>query len=204
MSEGGSERPKDPKQPETITQDLQFSQVSARVPDKVSPGVHASGVLLLNGPNEFIIDFLQQMVQPPKVASRVVMTPQTLSSFIRALDENIGMFEKKFGAPTPLPPPPPGAKPTPIDELYSQLKLADDMLSGTYSNAVMITHSASDFVFDFLATFYPRSAVSARVFMSAQQVPPFLNTMKRALQQFVDKQAAAGDPSKNQPPPSPN
>ena len=73
MSDEASGQPKDPKVPETITQDLQFSQVSARVPDKVSPGVHASGVLLLNGPNEFILDFLQQLVQPPKVATRVVM-----------------------------------------------------------------------------------------------------------------------------------
>ncbi|MCE2806531.1 MAG: DUF3467 domain-containing protein [Gemmataceae bacterium] len=202
MSEGNPEQPRDPnKPPETITQDLQFSQVSARVPDKVSPGVHASGVLLLNGPNEFILDFLQQLVQPPKVATRVVMTPPTLGSFIRALDENMGMFEKKFGPPAALPAPPPGAKPTPIDDLYSQLKLPDEMLSGTYSNAVMITHSPSDFVFDFLATFYPRSAVSARVFMSAQQVPPFLNTMKRAFQQFLEKQAAEAGKG---PPPSTN
>ena len=94
MSDEASGQPKDPKVPETITQDLQFSQVSARVPDKVSPGVHASGVLLLNGPNEFILDFLQQLVQPPKVATRVVMNPPTLASFIRALDENMGMFEQ--------------------------------------------------------------------------------------------------------------
>ena len=198
MSDSKPEQPRDPKHPETITQDLQFSQVSARVPDKVSPGVHASGVLLLNGPNEFILDFLQQMVQPPKVATRVVMNPQTLASFIRALDENVGMYDQKFGPPKALPTPPPGAKPTPIDELYSQLKLPDDMLGGVYSNAVMITHRPSDFVFDFLATFYPRSVVSSRVFMSAQQVAPFLNTMKRSFQQFLDKQA--GEASKGPPP----
>lgn len=185
------ESPKEPKQPETFTQNVQFSQVSARVPEKVAHGVHASGVLVLNGPNEFIVDFLQQMVHPPKVASRVVMNPQTLSSFIRTLEENMGMFEKNFGAPTPLPPPPPGAKPAPIEDVYNQLKLPDEMLGGTYSNAVMITHSPSDFVFDFLATFYPRSVVASRVFMSAQQVPAFLNTMRRAFQQFVDKQQSS-------------
>ena len=171
MSDEASGQPKDPKVPETITQDLQFSQVSARVPDKVSPGVHASGVLLLNGPNEFILDFLQQLVQPPKVATRVVMNPPTLASFIRALDENMGMFEQKFGAPAPLPTPPAGSKPTPIDDLYSQLKLPDEMLSGTYSNAVMITHSPSDFVFDFLATFYPRSAFCPGVHVSPAGTP---------------------------------
>jgi hypothetical protein len=39
------------------------------------------------------------------------------------------------------------------------------------------------------------------VFMSAQQVPPFLNTMKRAFQQFLDKQAAEAGKG---PPPSSN
>lgn len=195
------EQPKDPKTPETFTQNIQFSQVSARVPERVAHGVHASGVLVLNGPNEFIVDFLQQMVHPPKVASRVVMNPQTLASFIRTLEENIGMFENNFGAPTPLPAPPPGAKPTPIEDVYNQLKLPDEMLGGTYSNAVMITHSPSDFVFDFLATFYPRSVVASRVFMSAQQVPSFLNTMRRAFQQFVEKQQSPEGPGHNRLPP---
>ena len=199
--------PKDPKPPETFTQNVQFSQVSARVPEKVAHGVHASAVLVLNGPNEFIVDFLQQMVHPPKVASRVVMNPQTLASFIRTLEENMGMFENKFGPPTPLPGLPPGAKPTPIDEVYNQLKLPDEMLGGTYSNAVMITHSPSDFVFDFLATFYPRSVVGSRVFMSAQQVPSFLNTMKRAFQQFIDnqnQQSGEGHNPHRIPPPGTN
>ena len=178
-----------PGNPETYSQDVQFSQVSARVPERVSAGVHASGMLLLNGPNEFILDFLQQLVQPPKVAARVVMSPQVLASFILALDENLGRHERAFGAPAPLPPPPPGAKPAPISDLYDQLRLPDDMLAGSYANAVMISHGPSDFVFDFLATFYPRGSVSARVFLSAQQVPPMLNTMRRAHQQFLDRQA---------------
>lgn len=181
--------PENQPAPDTITQDIQFSQVSARVPEKVSPGVHSSGVLLLNGPNEFILDFLQQLVQPPKVAARVVMTPQVLESFARALEENNGLYEQKFGAPPAMPAPAPasGAKPTPIDELYAHLKLPDEMLAGVYANAVMISHSASDFVLDFLATFYPRSAVSARVFMSAKQIPPLLGTMRQALRQYQER-----------------
>jgi hypothetical protein len=193
------DQPTDPQQPETFTQNFQYSQVSARVPEKVASGVHASGVLVLNAPNEFIIDFIQQMVQPPKVASRVVVNPQTMASFIRALEENLGAFEQRFGAPKPLPGPPPGVKPTPIDELYSQLKLPDEMLGGTYSNGVMITHNPSDFVFDFIATFYPRSVVASRVFMSCQQVPGFLSTIKKALQQLIEKQVPAPTPPKIPP-----
>jgi hypothetical protein len=179
-----------PRFPETFTQDVQFSQVSARVPERVSPGTHASAMLLLNGPNEFVLDFLQQLVQPPKVATRVVMSPQVLASFIRALEDNLLLYERNYGAPPALPAPPVGAKPAPVSDIYERLKLPDDMLSGSYANAVMISHGPSDFVFDFLATFYPRSAVSSRVFMSAQQVPPMLGTMRKAYQQYVEKQAA--------------
>jgi len=199
MSQENNQDPE--KKPDTITQEVKCSQVSARVTDKVSSGVFSSGALLLNGSNEFIIDFLQRMVQPQRVVSRVVMSPQSLGSFCKALEENLTMFQDKFGPPTPLPPPPPGATPMPIDELYSQLKITDEMLNGAYSNAVMISHSPSEFVFDFIATFYPKSVVSSRVFMSAQQVPPFLNTLKRGFQQFLEK-IAQQPQQPPQPPPA--
>ncbi len=185
MSSGNNPEPK--KDPETITQEVQYSQLSARVTDKVSSGVFSSGALLLNGPNEFILDFLQRMVQPQRVAARVVMSPPALSSFLTALEENLLMYQSKFGVPPQLPPPPSGATPLPIEELYGQLKIADEMLNGAYSNAVMISHNPSEFVFDFIATFYPRSVVSARVFMSAPQIPPFLSTLKKGLQQYLEK-----------------
>jgi hypothetical protein len=176
--------------------------VSARVTEKVSSGVFSSGALLLNGQNEFILDFLQRMVQPQRVVARVVMSPPSLLSFCNALEENLSMFQAKFGAPQQLPPPPPGSVPLPIDELYAQLKIADEMLEGSYSNAVMISHSPSDFVFDFIATFYPRSVVSARVFMSASQIPPFLNTLKKGFQQFKDKLNPPPSSGQNLPPPN--
>lgn len=194
--------PEPNKEPETITQEVKYSQVSARVTEKVSSGVFSSGALLLNGQNEFILDFLQRMVQPQRVVARVVMSPPSLLSFCNALEENLSMFQAKFGAPQQLPPPPPGSVPLPIDELYAQLKIADEMLEGSYSNAVMISHSPSDFVFDFIATFYPRSVVSARVFMSASQIPPFLNTLKKGFQQFKDKMSPPPASGQNLQPPN--
>jgi len=194
--------PEPNKDPETITQEVKYSQVSARVTDKVSSGVFSSGALLLNGQNEFILDFLQRMVQPQRVVARVVMSPPSLLSFCNALEENLSMYQTKFGTPPQLPPPPPGSVPLPIEELYAQLKIADEMLEGSYSNAVMISHSPSDFVFDFIATFYPRSVVSARVFMSAGQIPPFLNTLKKGFQQFKDKISPPPSLGQNPSPPT--
>ena len=58
------------------------------------------------------------------------------------------------------------------------------MLSGAYANAVMIGHTQWEFWFDFITTFYPRSAVSSRVFMAAPQVPRLLETLASAYQKF--------------------
>ena len=90
-------------------------------------------------------------------------------------------------------PPPPAATqhpenqpvapaPQQIEDIYDDLKLPDDALSGHYANAVLIRHSGTEFCFDFITNLYPRSAVSARVFLAAPHVGPFLNSLQRSLQ----------------------
>ena len=41
-------------------------------------------------------------------------------------------------------------------------KLPDDMLGGVYANMASISHTENEFCFDFIAQFFPRSAVTAR------------------------------------------
>ena len=93
-------------------------------------------------------------------------------------------------------------KPPSIEEIYEQLKLPDDMLSGDYANAVMIAHTPAEFCFDFITNFYPRSAVSCRVFLSAPQVPRLLDSLIRSFQQYQQKLRAAQPPPPPQPPTS--
>lgn len=186
--EDGSRRPGPPGDPSAFTQEIQHSQVSARVPDKVGRGVFSTGAMVFQGPHEFVIDFILRMAHPHHVAARVVMPHSIVPSVLNALRDNLNGYISKFGPPPPLPAPPPGVTPPPIDEIYGQLKLPDDMLSGVYANAVMIAHSPAEFYFDFITNFYPRSAVSCRVYLSAPQIPGFLNTLTRAFQQFQQKQ----------------
>ncbi len=89
--------------------------------------------------------------------------------------ENIGGTSKK-GTPT-------------IEEIYDDLKLEDDILGGVYANAVLLRHSATEFCFDFVTNFYPRSSVNARVFMAAPQVKPLLNTIAHSFEQFRTRHA---------------
>ncbi|MEZ6074926.1 MAG: hypothetical protein R3C56_04380 [Pirellulaceae bacterium] len=48
-----------------------------------------------------------------------------------------------------------------MQDIYDDLKIRDEFLSGAYANAVMIGHGPHEFSFDFITNFYPHSAVSA-------------------------------------------
>lgn len=181
-------------EPGAFTQEIHHQQVTARVPEKVSRGVFSTGTLVMQGPHEFVIDFVLRLAQPHQIAARIVLPPTIMPSFIAALRENLGKFQAQFGPPPALPVPPAPVNPPPIEEIYDQLKLHDDLLSGVYANAVMIAHTPAEFCFDFITNFYPRSAVSCRVYLSAPQVPGLLNTLIRSYQQYQQKLAQGQQP----------
>lgn len=175
------------------SQEIRHSQVSALVPEHVARGTFSTGAVVLQGQHEFIVDFLLRMTQPQQVASRVVLPPSVVPRLISALEENLKKYEDRFGKP-PAPTPPPQQQQgqqqqqTSAQDLYDQLKLQDDVVSGAYANAVMIGHTATEFSFDFITTFFPRSAVAARVYLSAPNVPRFLDSLKHSFGQFQRRQ----------------
>lgn len=170
-----------------IQQEFQHAPVQARVPEHVSPGVFATGAVVLDGPGEFVTDFIQSVIRPPRVVKRIVMIPPVFSQFIEAFRENLRIYERTFGPPKPIVRPQTAPKPPSVQELYDELKLADSELSGVYANAVMITHGPAEFAFDFITRFYPRAAVSARVYISASHAPGLLNTMTGAFGHYLRK-----------------
>ena len=206
------------------SQEVHFSHVSALVPERVRRGVFSTGAVVLQGAHEFIVDFLLRMTRPHQVAARVVMPPQVVARLIAALSENLDNYERTFGRPAAqsFPPPvtpqkltptaasansqdaettPAAEQSTTAQELYDQLKLPDDVLSGAYANAVMIGHTATEFSFDFITTFFPRSAVSCRVYLAAPNAPRFLESLRQSFEQYEQKLRAQQPPG--QPPASP-
>lgn len=173
----------------------------ARVPDSVGDGCFSTGAIVMTGPSEFIVDFLQTIGRPHKVAKRVVIPHPVMPQFIEALNTNLELYKTRFGEP-PAPPaqnPNQARRPTP-QEIYDDLKLPDEVLSGVYANGVMIGHGASEFGLDFLTSFFPQSAVSARVFVAAGQVPRLLDSLRGAVRQLEQRQAGI-DPGAVEPPP---
>jgi hypothetical protein len=98
------------------------------------------------------------------------------------------------GGATPTPPHPPQQTQHAITDLYDQLKLPDEMLSGVYANGVLIGHSPAEFWFDFITNFYPRSAVSARVFLTAAQIPGLVDALNSSYQAFLRKHGGGETP----------
>ena len=174
-----------------VVQQYSHQPVSARVTDRVSRGVYSTGQVILDSPKEFIVDFLQGLTRPQQVAARVVMHPATLAEFATALRQNLEGYTRTFGPPPALPPPGPN-RPT-IQEIYENFKLPEDLLSGVYANAVLIGHSVTEFFLDFITTFYPTPAVSARVYLPAPMVPRLLASLDTSLQQYRARYTSPGD-----------
>ncbi len=173
-----------------FTQQVRQQQVTARVPESVARGVFSTGALIQQGNHEFVVDFLVTVTRPHQVVARVVMPPGIMTSVIQAMQQNVEKYTERWGPPPALPKPPQPVQPPPIEEIYANLKMPDDVLSGCYANALMISHSPSEFVFDFITGFYPKSSVSCRVFMAAAQGPRLLDSLKRSWEQYQRKIAA--------------
>lgn len=177
-------------------------QIRARVPDHVSEGVFSNAVIVMTGPSEFVLDFLQTIGRPQRIAARVVLPHPVMPQFIEALKKNIEIYTSRFGEPVvpQTPKPADGSeprRPTP-QEIYDDLKMPDTQLSGNYANGVMIGHAASEFSLDFLTSFFPQSAVSSRVYLASGQVPRLLESLQGAWQGL--QQRGNQPPQLNLPP----
>lgn len=177
-----------------INEQIQHAPVSARIPPHVGRGVMSTGAIVFEGPNEFVLDFVLRLGAPHTFVARIVLPHAVFAQFIVALRTNLQAYKDKFGPPPSLPVPPPVENRPTIAELYDQLKLPDELLSGVYANAVMIGHTPAEFWFDFITNFYPRSAVSSRVFLTAQQVPGLLDTLTTAHHTHQRKQSGQRPP----------
>lgn len=170
-------------------QQIRLNRVTARVPEGVGRGVFGTGAIVMSGANELLVDFTQQMGRPHNVVARVVLPLSAMPQVIHAIEQNLKAYEQKFGQPKELPKPDPSTPRPPIQEVYENLKLPDEMLSGTYANAVLIGYTAAEFSFDFITNFFPHAAVSSRVFLSAPHVVQLLDSLKSNLKQVQERMA---------------
>lgn len=200
----------DPDAPQPIHGQVRHNHLSARVPESVGEGVFSNGVMILTGQFEIVLDFILRMGEQQRVVARCILPKPVGHQLSMALQENIRNYEARYGAvpkvPTPKNVPTPndddgedieessGAaesqhpenQPAPpltpkIEDIYDEFKVTDVTYAGHYANAVLIRHSGTEFCLDFITNFFPRSIVSARVFLAAPHVRPLLNSLIRSL-----------------------
>jgi hypothetical protein len=74
-------------------------QINIELGEKEAEGIYSNLAIITHSPAEFIIDFTRVLPGVPKakVHARVIMTAQHAKLLLRALEDNIGKFELKFG-----------------------------------------------------------------------------------------------------------
>ena len=76
---------------------VQVQPVAARVSESASRGAFSTGVVLLTGSNEFIVDFVQNLGAPTSVVARVIIPHGAMASIIDAIERNVVGHEERFG-----------------------------------------------------------------------------------------------------------
>ena len=258
----------------------------ARIPDHIARGEISTGVIVVTGGTEYVLDFVRNLPRPNTIVARVVLPHMVMPQFIDALAANVELFRNRYGelpgaplppAAAPIPPPNPHAAPSPADmnsfnilhglpsvqpstdpqpgsgtaggsgpmqppanatnmpaapgsmpsssstpnsigdgqaggthpsllkrqnpqEVYDDLKLRDEILSGAYANAVMIGHGPYEFSFDFITNFYPQSAVSCRVYLASGHIHRLLESLRASWEQLRPRLNQQFPPQPPQPP----
>jgi len=77
----------------------QNQQINVELGEKEAEGIYSNLALISHSPAEFVLDFTRMLPGVPKtkVYARIIMTPQHAKSFMNALQENVGKYEKQFG-----------------------------------------------------------------------------------------------------------
>lgn len=261
----------------------------ARIPEHIARGEISTGVIVVTGGTEYVLDFVRNLPRPNMIVARVVLPHMVMPQFIDALAANVELFRQRYGelpgvpqattgshpgqsgpgtvpgspsiqqpgtqsnsvdvwpgstpgaptpdaphgeanSPSPVSPPSDshadaGSPPTPTptnaansqspasnpsnqmrrqnpQEVYDDLKLRDEILSGAYANAVMIGHGPYEFSFDFITNFYPQSAVSCRVYLASGHIFRLLESLRASWEQLKPRLSQGNQPP-NQPPPQP-
>jgi hypothetical protein len=183
--------------PHAFSHEVHYSGASARVPEKVGRGVFSTGVLVLEGVSEFVLDFLQRMSQPHQIVARVIIPTSFLPRLIAGLREQLDNWRNAYGPLPVLPPTTPPATPPSVEEIYGSLKLPEEVAAGVYANAAFVSFWPASFCFDFISSFYPRATVTARLFLGTAQVPGVLTNL---IQAWQTHEAKSQRPQQPEPP----
>ena len=85
---------------------MEEQQIQIEASNEVATGKYSNLAFISHSENEFVMDFI--FVHPPKgqLVSRVIMSPSHAKRFLKALGENLAVYEKTVGPIKEAPEPP--------------------------------------------------------------------------------------------------
>ena len=77
----------------------QKKQINVELRDEEAEGVYANFAAITHSPAEFVMDFIRVLpgTKKSRVHARIVMAPQNVKAFVRALQDNIAKYEERHG-----------------------------------------------------------------------------------------------------------
>lgn len=74
-------------------------QMQIELSPEVAQGVYANLAIITHSSSEFILDFVRMLpgITKPGVQSRIILAPEHAKRLLRALEENLGKYERTFG-----------------------------------------------------------------------------------------------------------
>jgi hypothetical protein len=73
--------------------------IQVQIDDETAQGQYSNLVMINHTETEFVFDFIYVQPQQPKakVRSRLICSPRHAKQLLRALGENVAVYEQKFG-----------------------------------------------------------------------------------------------------------
>ena len=81
----------------------------------------------------------------------------------------------------------------PNEKTQLTVSISDDILKGTYSNNITISHTQSEFVLDCMTLFPPKGIIGARVIVSPGHAKRLLKALQENIARFEKAHGEIGE-----------
>jgi hypothetical protein len=77
----------------------QKKQINVELREQEAEGIYANFAAITHSPAEFVMDFIRVLpgTKKSRVHARIIMAPQNVKAFIKALEDNISKYEQRYG-----------------------------------------------------------------------------------------------------------
>ena len=72
-------------------------ELPVKMPEQILRGVYSNSMMVNHTREEFVIDYINLFPPEGVVNARVIVSPGHLKRMIRALQDNLGRYESRFG-----------------------------------------------------------------------------------------------------------